>query len=97
PVADLLSVAPDIERILFEERTCDHRDHRVVLVTSGTVHGEVTTGGRSESTILAVGAEGHLSHQLGPAIHIVRIKGRSDRIFRKVDGLARVRLQPIWV
>ena len=97
PVADLLTVAPDDKGVLPDEGARDHGNHGVVLVAALAVNREVAAAGGLQAEVAVVRLQRHFRHQLGPAVHVVGVIGRTHHVFGQVEDLRRVRLNMIGI
>ena len=97
PVADLGAIAPDLKGILTDERPGDHRHDGVIFHTPGAIHGEVAARGCADAILAVVRLQGQLTHELCPAVQVVRVVGSPHQTLRQVELLIRLALQEAWI
>src|SRR5262249_51531543 len=62
PVANLCSVTPDLEGVLIDERTRNHRDHSVILNTPLPIYREKAACRRLHGIVMVIRLKSHFGH-----------------------------------
>src|SRR2546423_13389148 len=97
PVPDLLAASPNFEWVLFNKRPSNHGNHSVIFLAPLPINGEVSARGCFHSPIFDVCLQGHLAHELRPAVHVVGIKWGPHHVFGEKKVLRRILLPEVWV